>query len=214
VLRRSKLDNFDNLSSRYAMISANGPLDEISAKFGIPMATLNAFRRQMRSTVAFAVESGLPTDVAIELAGNEWRTVIDEPVREGFATPEEGLVGLLEEEGGCVTIADACKLFRPSKPVSRQSLSKRIRAGEMIAYRTGGDIYLVPVWQFNKTGGLIDGLPEVLAAISKKIPGAGELSPFTFFLQADPITQGRTPLEALRAGDLEQVLAAVEARAG
>ena len=45
---------------------------------------------------------------------------------------------------------------------------------------------------------------------SVTLPPTDSLFPFTFFLQGDPVTGGRTPLEALRAGDLAAVLTAVD----
>jgi hypothetical protein len=93
-------------------------------------------------------------------------------------------------------------------------LIERIRNLELIAYEFGDGRYAVPVWQFHPAGGLLDGLPEVLAAIREKLPSGGSLVPFAFFLQEDPVTDGKTPLDALRDGKLQQVLKAVNARAG
>jgi hypothetical protein len=41
------------------------------------------------------------------------------------------------------------------------------------------------------------------------VPGYDQLSPFTFFLQEDPVADGRTPLAALRDGDIKKILDAV-----
>jgi hypothetical protein len=60
----------------------------------------------------------------------------------------------------------------------------------------------------------LKGLPEVLKRIREVLPHADELFPFTFFLQPDPVTGGRTPLGALRAGDVDAVLTAIDGYLG
>lgn len=187
---------------------------EANAESNAPASTLLLLQKQMRFLVTTAVESGVPALEVARMAGAEIRPYLDKAIRDGFATPEEGLSDLLGAEGGCVSVAGACKLFRKPKPVTRQALTEQIRNGEVIAYRTGGGHYMVPVWQFRREGGVIDGVPQVLKAIREQIPGGGQLAPFTFFLQADPITGGRTPLEALKAGDLVQTLEAVAGHIG
>jgi hypothetical protein len=167
----------------------------------------------MRTLAKSAAAAQLPAREFAVMAGDEIRPYIEKSIREGYGTPEEGLADLLHAEGGCVDVARARKLFRKPKPVTRQTISGRIGKGELIAYKTGSGQFMLPRWQFRPQGGPIKGLPEVLAAIRDKIPGAGDLTPFAFFLQEDPVTGGRTPLEALRAGELPLVLNAVEARA-
>jgi len=138
--------------------------------------------------------------------------MISEDRDDGRATPEVGRRALLNAEGGCVSVANACRLFRRPRPVTKRTLAAAIRKGAIIAYRTGRCHYAVPVWQFRQEGGVFDGFSEVLRALRRKVPGYGQLFPFAFFLQADPVTDGRTPIAALRAGDVKKVLAAVDAR--
>jgi hypothetical protein len=128
----------------------------------------------------------------------------------GRATAKEGRRTLLNAEGGCVGIREARGLFRKQVPVSRQVLTAQIRKGSVIAYRLGNNRYAIPVWQFRPEGGFLDGLPAVLRALRRRVPGFGQLSPFTFFLQADPVTDGRTPLATLRSGEIGKVLDAVD----
>lgn len=183
--------------------------------FGTPVVPVIAFvRNQIHSVIHMAASSGISIQDIVAVTSAEIRPLIEENVRDGYATADEGLSAMLEAEGGCVSVPKACGLFRKPNPISRQGLTEQIRAGAVIAYRTGGGHYVVPVWQFQPEGGLIPGLTEVTREIKRRIPGAGQLSPFTFFLQADPVLGGRTPLEALRAGELENVLEAVRARAG
>jgi hypothetical protein len=171
-------------------------------------------REQVHSAFATALRLGVPARVFLDMVSADARSYIEEDLREGYATPEEGLAELLTAEGGCVEASEARMLFHKPNGVSRQAISERIRAGELIAYRSGGDRWVLPVWQFRPQGGLLKGLPEVLRKIREKIPHGGELFPFTFFLQADPVCDGRTPLQALRDGDVDVVLRAVDGFVG
>ena len=171
-------------------------------------------RQQVLSWFETAKKIGVPGRVFLELVSATARPFIEEDLREGYATPEEGLARLLTAEGGCVDAAKARNLFHKPHGISRQALSERIRAGELIAYRTGGDRWVLPVWQFRPEGGLLAGLPEVLQKIREKVPQSSHLFPFTFFLQADPVCGGRTPLETLRTGEVDTVLRAVDGFAG
>ena len=167
-------------------------------------------RQQVHTAFASAVEAGIPARAFLDLVSNEARPYLEEPIREGYAPSEAGLAAMLEAEGGCVDVATACKLFRRPGGVSRQTLSEKIRAGELIAYRTGGDRWLLPTWQFRVQGGLLKGIPEVLKRWRELSKESDELFLFTFFLQADSSLDGKTPLEALKAGALESVLEALE----
>lgn len=170
--------------------------------------------RSLRAAFDSAIDHGIPTSTLVSLTGDVLRPMIVDEIRDGFATDEEGLNDLLTAEGGCVNVEVARKLFKKPGGVTRQAIGQKIRDGEVIAYQSGGGQYVVPKWQFRREGGLLKGLPEVLAALHEKLPDAGELTPFAFFLQEDPVTEGETPLKALRAGRVEQVLKAVSARAG
>jgi hypothetical protein len=161
-----------------------------------------------------AMKLGLPGRRFLEMISADARPFIEEELRQGYATPEEGLAPLLTAEGGCVDVAEARMLFHKPKGVSRQAMSEKIRAREIIAHRTGADRWVLPVWQFRPEGGLLKGLPEVLKKIRETLPHVDELFSFTFFLQPDPVTGGRTPLEALRAGDVAAALTAVEGYLG
>ncbi len=169
-----------------------------------------ALRRQVHSAFASAVDAGISARDFLEMVSSEARPYLEAAVREGYATAEEGLVAMLDAEGGCVDVATACKLFRRPGGVSRQTLSEKIRAGELIAYRSGGDRWLLPRWQFRPQGGLVPGLPDVLKRLREISPAPDDLFAFTFLLQADPLLDGRTPLSALRDGEIAQVLEALE----
>ena len=130
----------------------------------------------------------------------------------GFTNLAEGRRALLNAQGGCVSVTEACRLFRKGRPVPERTLVAAIRSGTVIAYHKGGGHYAVPVWQFHRKGSLLDGLPEILGALRSMVPGYGQLTPFAFFLQADPVTGGGTPLAALREAQTKKVMEAVRAR--
>lgn len=168
---------------------------------------------QIHSLVDGALEFGVSMRTLSQLMGNALRSRMPARVAAGHATADEGLAYLLEAEGGCVDVGEARLLFRKPGGVTRQALAAQIRKGNVLAYRSGGGDYLVPVWQFRPEGGVLAGLPEVLAEIRGKLDAESPLTAFAFFLQAHPLTGGKPPLDALRAGRLAQVMAAVEADA-
>jgi hypothetical protein len=91
---------------------------------------------------------------------------------------------------------------------SRQTAHDRVRAGTLLAIRDGGRLHF-PVWQFDAEGpdGVLEGLPQVIAELAERT----QLGQILWFMTAKRQLQGRTPLELLRAGELDAVLA--EARA-
>ncbi len=168
---------------------------------------------QLRSLVGIALDQGIALPDLTRMMGDAVRSRLGELAVEGYATGDEGLAELLRAEGGCVNVERARVLFRPPDGVTRQGLALQIRNGKVLAYRSGGGDYLVPVWQFRPEGGVWAGLPEVLAAIRAELDATSPLSAFAFLLQAHPLTGGRPPLEALREGRVDDVLAAVAADA-
>jgi hypothetical protein len=192
------------------LVSVTETGKEPSGDPAVQSGIATALRQQVQSAFSTAVGAGIPAREFLEFVSSDARPYLEEPIREGYATPEQGLAAMLDEEGGCVDLATACKLFRKPGGVSRQTLSEKIRARELIAYRSGGDRWIVPQWQFRPQGGLLKGLPEVLKRMRELLPEHDELFPFTFLLQADPLLEGKTPLESLKAGETEKVIEALE----
>jgi hypothetical protein len=91
---------------------------------------------------------------------------------------------------------------------SRQTPHDRAGAGSLLAIRDGGKLRF-PIWQFDPEGpdGVIDGLPQVIAELPRQAP----LARIVWFITPKRQLQDRAPLELLRAGDIELVVA--EARA-
>jgi hypothetical protein len=92
---------------------------------------------------------------------------------------------------------------------TRQTPHDRYKAKTLLAIRDGGKL-LFPIWQFDPSGpdGVLHGLRAVLKALDAPM---SELGRIAWFVSAKPQLQGRTPIEALRAGEVEDVVA--EARA-
>jgi len=182
----------------------------MAERLGLNAPALSVIKGQLHSLLTQATALGVPALALAELTGDEIREQIDGSIREGYATPEEGLAFLLNEEGGCADVAEAIGLFRKPEPVSPQAITRQIRNGNLIAISTGGGRYRIPRWQFRPEGGVWPGLLETLAALRTSVPGFDQLTPFAFFLQAHPLTAGQTPLEAIRRGDKAAALRAAQ----
>jgi hypothetical protein len=87
--------------------------------------------------------------------------------------------------------------------VSRQMIDRKRQHGKLLAVSTGRHGYRYPAWQFEPSG-VLPGLEDALSV----------LAPFdswmqvAFFVSPNERLQGKTPIEALKAGDLEAVLEA------
>lgn len=90
---------------------------------------------------------------------------------------------------------------------NRQTPLDRLKARTLLAIREQGQ-WRFPLWQFDADGpdGVIAGLPEVLAALP-----VADLIKARWLQRPQPLLDGQTPLQALRAGQFNRVLA--EARA-
>ncbi len=177
-----------------------------------PDALLKFARDQVRAIRNSLLELGFSATAIWELFCRELLPAVIEE-RSRSASNTNDAVALLSAEGGCLSVAEATKRYSPLKPVTPQTLTRLIRTGQIIGVRAGGREYRVPVWQFASSGGLLEGLPEVLAAL-KSGPGANDsLLPFVFFLQTNPLIKG-TPLAAIKKGRVDQVLRVAEAQVG
>lgn len=89
---------------------------------------------------------------------------------------------------------------------SPEQLGEWICSGQLFAFRADG-LLLIPIWQFASAGpdGLLSGLPELLAAH----PTARASFWSWWMRQPSGELEDRTPLEAIRAGQLAAVTAAL-----
>jgi hypothetical protein len=90
---------------------------------------------------------------------------------------------------------------------SRQTPHDRVSSQTLLAIRDNGKLCF-PSWQFDPAGsdGVIDGLPAVLKAL--KISDYAKLNWLT---RVNPYLDGQTPIQALKAGQKEHVLAEASA---
>ena len=88
-------------------------------------------------------------------------------------------------------------------PGSRQTVHDRLKAGTLLGILDQGK-WRFPLWQFDADGpnGVIDGLAQVLQALQ-----VSNLAKARWLQQPHPVFGGSTPLDLLRHGRLEDVLA-------
>ena len=86
---------------------------------------------------------------------------------------------------------------------SRQTVHDRLRAGTLLGILDQGK-WRFPLWQFDANGpnGVIDGLAQVLQALQ-----VSNLAKARWLQKPHPVFGGSTPLDLLRHGRIEDVLA-------
>ncbi len=91
----------------------------------------------------------------------------------------------------------------------RQTPHDRLHAGRLVAIKDGGQ-WRFPLWQFDAEGpdGVVAGLPETVRALGDALP---PLALIRWLVTPKPLLGRQTPIEALRQGRIDAVLA--EARA-
>jgi hypothetical protein len=137
--------------------------------------------------------SGRPTPTAQEVAAAQRANLL-----RGFALRRQVLKGAL-------TAAEVADLLGAA---SRQTPHDRAHAGTLLAIRDGGKLRF-PIWQFDPEGpdGVLGGLAEAIAELPRQSP----LGRIVWFITPKLRLQNRAPLELLRRGDVDPVIA--EARA-
>lgn len=84
----------------------------------------------------------------------------------------------------------------------RQTPHDRVRSGTLLGVEENGR-WLFPYWQFDPTGpnGVVSGLPEILRALQ-----ISALAKANWLTLPNPYLEGRSPLQALKAGEVERVV--------
>lgn len=87
--------------------------------------------------------------------------------------------------------------------VTRQTPHDRVKAGALLAVEDSKGALRFPLWQFDPDGpgGVVKGLPEVLRALQ-----VGKFAQVRWLERPSPVLEGRSPLDALKAGDVERVV--------
>lgn len=163
----------------------------------------DVFSATVAPTIKAAKESGATARTLAEaFMGAMTRLYGDVDMKETSAML--GFIQLLNAEGGSVSAKRAAKLYGGPSVYSEESVRKAARQDQLIAVRDGNGNMHFPVWQFSPRGGAVAGLRETIG-ILKRRPGVDELSLVTFFINPSARLGDRSPIEALRAGEVEVV---------
>lgn len=111
---------------------------------------------------------------------------------------------LLKRAGGVLSAEKAGKIVG----ITRQAIDKRRRGNAILAIREGSD-WKYPAFQF-RDGEVLPGIAEVVRGFE----GQGAWVTLDFLLASESALGGRSPLDALREGDLGAVERLVRANAG
>jgi hypothetical protein len=111
---------------------------------------------------------------------------------------------LLLRAGGVLSAEEAGKIAG----ITRQAIDKRRRGNAILGVREGSD-WKYPACQF-RDGEVLPGIAEVVRGLADQGPWAT----LDFLLARDSALGGRSPLEALRQGDLGAVERLVRANTG
>jgi hypothetical protein len=164
-----------------------------------------SFAQQDRALLLEALAS--PAPVAPLLRSTTTPAVDTTSVRWARArqSGREAWMKLLEAEGGTLTSEQVAERLGRS----RQAVHQRQRKGQLLAV-AGPRGVLYPVWQFSG-GSVLEGLADILEALGDTpAPMAVQ-----FFLTGRGALEGDRPLDALRAGRVDDVKrAAAEFAAG
>ena len=106
---------------------------------------------------------------------------------------------LLEASGGTLSAEQTAEVLG----ISRQAVDKRRRQGRLIGLTRGGRGYAYPAWQF-ENGRTLPNLEKVLEVLCKDDPWMQ----MAFFVNVNDRLNGKSPLDALRQGQLDSVLLA------
>jgi hypothetical protein len=123
-----------------------------------------------------------------------------EALRRGRAARET----LLAAEGGMIS----ARTFGELVGLSHTAVHLRRRRHALVAVALENGDYLFPVWQID-AGRVLPGVPAVVAELQEA--GADGIAMAGFFLGRSESLDGRRPLDALRAGEVEEVRAAASA---
>ena len=104
---------------------------------------------------------------------------------------------LLAAEGGAISTREIAAAIG----ITRQAIDKRRKSGALIGVSLGKRGYLYPAWQVG-----LNGLTDVLA----ELRGYDPWTLLAFMLTPNIRLEGRTPLTALRAGDIAQAVEAAQ----
>lgn len=107
---------------------------------------------------------------------------------------------LIDKGGGCVTASEAAEFLGMTK----QGVHKARTEGRLLGLPKGQNKYLYPVWQFPK-GKILEGLKDVYSAID-----GSDWMIASFMLAPNERLNKRTPIEAMKRGQIAKVVEAAK----
>jgi hypothetical protein len=139
-------------------------------------------------------ENDLAAKLGVEpISEEEQRELENEAFKDFFGWRQQIL-------SDCYTASEVAHLLGAK---SRQTPHDRRRNQSLVAIQDNG-VWKFPKWQFDPTGphGVIPGLPDVLKALD--VP---DFSKISWLIQPNPALDGLTPVEALKKGRKNAVIA-------
>ncbi len=163
-------------------------------------------RRATKLAFMRGLESGLSHEAMLQLIVEEYSRMLPPLVAMPIVTQLEAVIALLSYESGALSLQQAVKWLGRNER-ERKRWHDRIVNGEIVSFQTVGGYWFVPRWQFTAKGKLLPGIVDVVKILRGK-PEFEAVSPFLFLLQANPNTEGKTPLACLREGKVMEVVCA------
>ncbi|MDO9713705.1 hypothetical protein [Paracraurococcus lichenis] len=171
---------------------AMGAVDRMARE--APAETLAEF-------LAAATDTGTLARATADQAASEALHQL-EPLAAAIARGAEVRARLVTAAGGLLSADDVGNLLG----ITRAAVDKRRASGKLLALRIRSD-WAYPAVQF-RDGEVLEGITDVLAGMAD----ASSWSILDFLLAPDDALGGRTPLAALRAGELAAVQRLLAAR--
>ena len=160
-------------------------------------------KQELIQKVSASIESGISLDKLFDIL--EALTLAKEESDPLLKVKLKGLEvkkKLLSQHGEPLSSQDIANLLN----MSRQAVDKRRQNNKLLGLLLGRRGYLYPSWQF-KDGNTLSGWESTLAVLTEISPW-GKLQ---FMLSGDASLDDKTPLECLKAGETERVIAAAKA---
>lgn len=110
---------------------------------------------------------------------------------------------LVQRAGGAYQAHEVARMLG----ITRQAVHGRYKRGSLLGLPQGATEVLYPACQFTRDGQVVDGLPDVLRAFRVQNP----YTRLAVLVAPSPALGGRTPLDALAAGDRAGAVQAVRA---
>lgn len=165
-----------------------------------------ACRELVRHVDTYADQLALATDLA-EYIDEDSRAAVKAADKSRLNNVQESL---LERAGERLTLTEAAKLLG----VTRQAVHKKIKTGAALGLMVGDTLVLPSAQLVESNSGteIVAHLKDVLTLFVKT--GAGAWSALQYLIDPDPALGGTQPLDRLRAGDVNAVVAAARAYLG